>query len=129
MVGLRLRWQPWDWSVTGRNEKVLEIQSELWQHRENSFDREVQRAHYKLVGELQQYRQKMEKDSVIVAKHQQIVRHYQTRLKNGVITSSDYIAALNAASRAQLEMQINRLQYLYALAKQYLVGWEGRNEL
>ncbi|MCA1744407.1 MAG: TolC family protein [Bacteroidales bacterium] len=123
MVGLRLRWQPWDWKVASRNDKVLTLQSELLQQRENSFNRELQRAHYQLNGDLQQYRQKMETDSAIVVKHQQIVVHYQTRLKNGAITSADYIAALNASSRAQLEMELNRLQYLHILAKQYLVGW------
>jgi outer membrane protein TolC len=124
MVGLRLRWQPWDWNVASRNDRVLTLQSELLQQRVNSFDRELQRTHYQLNGELQHYRQKMETDSVIVVKHQQIVGHYRTRLKNGAITSADYIAALNAASRAQLELELNRLQYLLRLAKQYLVGWE-----
>lgn len=124
MVGLRLRWQPWDWKVASRNNKVLTLQSELLKQRENSFDMELQRTHYQLNGELQQYRKKMETDSVMVAKHQQIVNHYQIWLKNGAITSADYIAALNAASRAQLEMDINHLQYLHRLAKQYLVGWD-----
>ncbi len=127
MVGLRLHWQPWDWKVSSRNEKVLTLQSQLLQHRKNSFDRELQRSHYQISGELQQYLEKMETDSAIVAKHQQIVSHYQIRLKNGVITSADYIAVLNAASRAQMEMKINHLQYLYMLAKQYLVGWEAGN--
>lgn len=128
MVGLRLRWQPWDWKVASRNDKVLTLQSELLQQRENSFNRELQRTHYQLNGDLQQYRQKMETDSAIVAKHQQIVGHYQTRLKNGAITSADYIAVLNAASRAQLEMELNHLQYLHILAKQYLVGWNAAKE-
>ncbi|GAO27787.1 TolC family protein [Geofilum rubicundum] len=127
MVGLRLRWQPWDWKVSSRNDKVLALQSELLQQRESSFDLELQRTHYQLSGELQQYQYKMATDSAIVAKHQQIVAHYQTRLKNGAITAADYISALNAASRAQLEMKINHLQYLHSLAKQYMVGWEAGN--
>ena len=123
VVGLRLQWQPWDWKTTSRNKKVFALESDLAEQHENSFIREMQRTHFQINGELEQYKQKMEKDSVIVSKHRQIVSNYQIRLKNGAITSADYIAVINAASRAQLEMEVNRLQYLHMLARQYLVGF------
>ncbi len=128
-VGLRFRWKPWDWRNTSRNKNILNLKSSLLQQHESSFELELQKANYQLKGEIQKYKQKMEKDADIVLRHNQIVSHYQVRLKNGIITSADYIAALNASSRAQLEMQVNRLLYLQMLAKQYLVGRSAEDDI
>lgn len=122
MVGIRLKWKPWDWNTSHRNRIVLDNQSSLIEMRRQAFELEQNRATLQMDAELSQYLQKMEKDTQIIEMQTSITRNYRSRLKNGTITASEYITVVNNESRAKLEMQITKLSYLQSLTKKYLVS-------
>jgi hypothetical protein len=122
MVGIRLRWKPWDWNASRRNSLALDNQSMLIHMRQQAFELEQNRATLQLDGALSQHLQKIEKDARIVELQADIVQNYRARLKYGTVTAADYIAVLNGESRARLEMQITKLNYLQNLSKKYLTA-------
>jgi outer membrane protein TolC len=122
MVGIRLRWKPWDWNASRRNSLSLDNQSMLIHMRQQAFELEQNRATLQLDGALLQHQQKIEKDARIVELQAAIVQNYRARLKYGTVTAADYIAVLNGESRARLEMQITKLNYLQNLTRKYLTA-------
>jgi len=122
MVGIRLRWKPWDWHAARRNNLALNNQSTLIHMRQQAFELEQNRASLQLEGALSQHQQKLDKDAQIVELQAAIVKNYRARLKYGTVTAADYIAVLNGESRARLEMQITKLNYLQNLARKYLTA-------
>ena len=122
MVGIRLRWKPWDWQLTRRNNQALNNQTDIIQMRQQVFELEQSRASLQIDGELSQYLQKLEKDTQIVNIQAGIVQIYRARLLSGTITAAEYINALNGESRARLEMQITKLNYLQNLTRKYLTA-------
>lgn len=122
LVGVRLRWKPWDWKTASRNRTILDHQYTLTEMRRQAFELQQNKTTLQLDAELVQFRQEMEKDAQIAELQASIVRNYRSRLKTGTITAAEYITAVNSESRARLTLQITKLNYLQSLAKKYLTS-------
>ncbi len=122
LVGIKLRWKPWDWGTSRRNSHILNNQVELVDLRQKAFELEQDRATLQLESEISAYTQKMKKDEEIVKMQMVIVENYRTRLKSGTITAAEYITVLNGNARARLDLQLTRLNYLHTLTKKYLTS-------
>ncbi len=122
MVGIRLKWKPWDWKTTHRTNLALDNQSALIQMQQETFELEQTRSVLQIDGELSQYLQKIDKDKQIVELQAAIAQNYRVQLKNGTITATEYIEVVNNESRARLEMQITRFNYLQTLTHKYLTA-------
>ena len=75
-------------------------------------------------SELQQYledreklRRLIEKDRMIIEQREQIAKTSQSQLKNGVITSSDYLEELYEAKRARLQMELHKIEMRFTNTK------------
>ncbi len=122
MVGIRLKWRPWDWNTARRNNLSLDNRAAIVQMHQQAFEREQSRATLQIDAEIMQYRQKMDKDAKIAELQASITQTYRVRLKNGTITAAEYITAVNNYSRAQLEVQITKVGYLQSLVRKYLTS-------
>lgn len=122
MVGIRLKWRPWDWNTAQRNNLSLDNRAALIQMQQQAFEREQSRATLQIDAEIIQYRQKIEKDNQIAELQASIVQTYRVLLKNGTITAAEYLSAANNESRAQLEVQITKIGHLQSLARKYLTS-------
>ncbi|MDR1672526.1 MAG: TolC family protein [Bacteroidales bacterium] len=121
--GLRLRWTPFDWNNTVRRNASLQLQKNLVQTQQEYFEMELKNKEATMSAELARYRHSAEKDLEIIALQQQITENYRARLKNGSVTSSDYVTALNNEYRSRREESINRLNFLKTLViKSLAVG-------
>ncbi len=122
LVGVKLKWTPWDWKQSRRSREVAEHQKELINFQRESFDLQQKRELLEVSGLAQQYLQIMEKDEEIIELQSEVTDDYRNQLKNGAITSSDYVSELNAEARARLDRDLHELQYLQSLAQQQQVG-------
>jgi hypothetical protein len=62
----------------------------------------------------------MEHDDEIVRLREAVVARSEKRLKNGTITSSDYISDLDAEMNARINRNVHHLQYLQNMAMKRL---------
>ncbi|WP_010661925.1 TolC family protein [Marinilabilia salmonicolor] len=122
MVGLRLKWTPWDWSSTKRTTKVLENQIRLLDIEEETFRVNQTRAVNQFDGDLLRYQQLIELDSEIVELRKGIEENSTHLLKNGTITTSEYINDLDACISAQINKDLHKLGYLQGMTMKYLTG-------
>ena len=122
MVGVKLKWTPWDWKQSRRNRGVLQNQKEWVDYQRQSFELQQQRDFLQAAGETEQYRKMMVKDEEIIQLQSEVTNEYRTQLKLGAITSADYLAELNAEARARLDRDLHRLNYLHSLAQRQQIG-------
>jgi len=122
MIGIRLKWRPWDWNTAQRNNLSLDNRAAIVQMQQQAFEREQSRATLQIDSEIIQYQQKVEKDNQIAELQSSIVQTYRVRLKSGTITAAEYITAANNESRAQLDVQITKIGHLQSLARKYLTS-------
>jgi outer membrane protein TolC len=110
MVGLRFSWVPWDGNVIRKEKKSLDIQAQLMHHQKAAFDETVRTAAWNAYYETGKHAEMLKHDLQIAALHRQISAESASRLRNGTITTSDYIADLNAETTARLNVERTRIQ-------------------
>ncbi len=122
MLGLRLKWTPWDWKESKRKTMVLQNQTILVEMQLETFSVNQSRAVSRFEGEISQYLKMMEFDDQIVRLREDIVVQSEKRLKNGTITSTDYMADLNADIHAKINRKMHRLRFLQNMALKFIAG-------
>lgn len=122
MVGVKLKWTPWDWNQSKRNRTKYELQKNVIDYQKESFVLSQKQENIKALTMIEQYLKIMEKDEEIIELQSEVVEDYKNRLQSGVVTSADYIKELNTAARVRLDKDLNELSYLKSLAKQQQVG-------
>jgi hypothetical protein len=122
MVGLRLKWTPWDWSETKRKKAVLENQMRMVDIEEETFSINQSRAVNQLDGELSRYQQLIELDRKIVELRRGIEENSAHLLKKGSITTSEYMDDLDAHISARINKDLHQLEYLQGMTMKYLTG-------
>lgn len=122
MVGVKLKWTPWDWNQSKRNRTKYELQKNVINYQKESFVLSQKQENIKALTMTEQYLKIMEKDEEIIELQTEVVEDYKNRLQSGVVTSADYIKELNTVARVRLDKDLNELSYLESLAKQQQVG-------
>lgn len=110
MVGLRLSWTPWDGNVIKKEKKYLNVQAKMMLNQKAAFDETVRTAARNARHEIGKQTEMLKHDLQIAALHRQISVESASRLRNGTITTSDYIADLNAETAARLNVERTKIQ-------------------
>jgi outer membrane protein TolC len=110
IVGAGLHWNIWDWSKTSREREVLTIQQDIIQTKKESFDKNLRIKLDEQASSIEKLEESIEKDQQIVALREKISASSSSRLKNGVITSADYITDLNAETISRIRLETHKIQ-------------------
>jgi outer membrane protein TolC len=110
MVGLRFSWVPWDGNVIRKEKKNLDIQAKIMDNQKAAFDESIRTAAWNAYYEAGKQAEMLKHDLQIVALHRQISAESASRLRNGAITTSDYIADLNAETAARINVERTKIQ-------------------
>jgi outer membrane protein TolC len=122
MVGLKLKWTPWDWKETKRKKQVFENQIRMIDLQEETFRVNQSRSVSQLAGEISRYQHLLELDSKIVELRRDIEEDSADNLKNGTITTADYLGDLDAHIGALINKELHQLAYLRGMTMKYLTG-------
>ncbi len=112
MVGIKLKWNIWDWKQSSNTKQYLQIQSNRIDRQQNVFDLNIQMAAENVNSSIVQMQKVMEKDDEIIKLRKRITYTSTSQLKNGTITASDYLNDLNLESVAVLSKQIHQLELI-----------------
>jgi len=97
-----------------REKKVLKIQEQIVDKQKENFLSNNRQLLVQQKNEIEKYQQLTATDTEIVALRKKIKENASFKLANGIITSSDYIAELNAENQAILNEQLHEIQWLQA---------------
>jgi outer membrane protein TolC len=109
LVGARLSWNIWDWNTNQRERRVLQAEQQRVAMQERSFNKGVNVQLSRIEAEISQFRKAAERDREIVELRREITESARSKLENGVITSSDYIAELNQLTRARITRERHKI--------------------
>ena len=112
IVGAGMHWNIWDWNKTNREKEVLNIQQDILQTTKESFDKNLQIKLEDQAASIEKLAEAIVKDEQIVALREKISGSSSSRLKNGVITSSDYVTDLNAETISRITMETHKIQLI-----------------
>ncbi|OJJ23486.1 hypothetical protein BKI52_03745 [marine bacterium AO1-C] len=110
--GVRLNWKIWDWGNRSRDLQQLRIKQALVQNQQEVFQTNLEVQTQKYAHQIEQLERLIKRDQEIIDLRQQIVKSSKAQMKNGVITTTQYLEQLNEASRAQIMKQTHQIQLL-----------------
>lgn len=110
MVGLKLKWNIWDWHQTSRKKQYYQIQNERINTQQSVFEMNTDMASENVNSQIIQLEKIMEKDDDIIELRKRISTSSASQLSNGAITAADYITDLNAESIAILSQKLHSLE-------------------
>lgn len=110
MLGIRLKWNLFDWGSTRDKKQALEVSKEMVAIEKETFllnnNIELQQA----FNEIDKYRALLEADQEIVDIRKSIVASSQSQLQNGVITASEFLTEFNKLYSAGINQKLHELQ-------------------
>lgn len=110
MVGLRLKWDFWDFSNASEKAKALSIQQKVVDQNRAAFTKQVQASIDRIREQITSLEEKIDRDQEIIDLRQQVVQESASQLKNGVITATEYVTVLTNANQARLSLEIHKVQ-------------------
>ncbi len=110
IVGAGLQWKVWDWSKTSRTRQDLALQQGLIQTQKEAFDKNLNIRLEEQMADIIKYQESVSIDKDILVLRQEITRAAVSKLENGVITPTQYIAELNAETEARILLDLHLIQ-------------------
>ncbi len=119
ILGAKFTWNLWDWNKNKRSRQQLEVQKQIVEVRQKTFDKNISIALKSIESDIENYKQALERDKQIIDLREKVISSAKSKLENGVITSAEYISDLNQLKKARitheqhkLELAKSRLDYL-----------------
>lgn len=110
IAGVTCSWRIYDWNTANRNRQINSIKNDklLIDSRNTRTAIDIQKEN--IFAQLKSLQQAIGKDEQIIELQNNILKTYNSQLKNGVITSSEYIIEFNKLSQAKLTLELHRIQ-------------------
>ena len=110
IVGLKLNWNVLDWNKSKTDKQALDIAKEVVATEKETFETNNQMQLNELQSEISKIEIIIKTDSQIIHLREKVVQSSDSQLRNGVITSSDYLTELNQFFDAKTNQKIHQTQ-------------------
>lgn len=110
LVGLKLKWNIWDWNQNSRKRQILEVQKAKVNVQRNTFNKKINVNLQSVMADIANYRKAIERDKKIISLRQEVAESAKSKLENGTITSSEYISELNQLKNAKIKYEEHRVK-------------------
>jgi len=119
LLGAKLSWNIWDWNSTKKERQQFKIQSSIVNLRQQFYIDTYNAQLEENRLEIQKLQNQLEKDVEIVKLLHQVSERSISQLKNGTITSANYLTDFNNESRARLDMELRKIKLSLEKVKFY----------
>lgn len=114
MIGARLNWNIWDWNRSGKERDILDLQSQIINTQKETFDKNIRIDLQNKIAEIRKVEEMIGRDLQIIELRERISKASSSQLDNGVITSTAYLAEINAESKSKLDLESHKIQLVKA---------------
>lgn len=115
MTGLRLNWNFFDWNKTKLDKEALAVSAEMITNEKETFLLNTRLQSLEFENQIKKIEESLVIDSEIIELRKQVEQSAGSQLKNGAITTSDYLIEFTNLFEAQIQQKIHEIQL--ALAK------------
>lgn len=109
LIGLGFKWNFFNWGDIKRKEKILNSQKEIINTEIETFSKNLNISLENEIANIEKYRKSVNMDNQIVQLRSEIRESSFSQLKNGVITSTDFVSDLNAEMQAKLQLETHMI--------------------
>jgi outer membrane protein TolC len=113
-VEARMVWNIWDWGKIKREKQVIDLQSQIISTQKETFNQELKASLSQRIAEIEKYEKLIVNDQLIADLQGNVVKTADFQLKDGTITSTNYVIELNKLIKAQLNLEAHKLQLVFA---------------
>jgi len=110
IVGLKLNWNLFDWNKTKTDKQALDIAKQIVTTEKETFETNNQMQINELQSEISKMESIIKTDLQIIQLREKVLQSSESQLKNGVITSSDYVTELNNLFDAKTNQKVHETQ-------------------
>ena len=114
ILGAKLSWNIWDWRTTKTDKEIASIDQAKIEKARESFVKQSTVEMQQLNDQISDLEQQMETDGQIVNLRQKVAATKSFQLEKGIITSSEYVTAVNAQQQAQINYELHKIQWIQA---------------
>ena len=110
IVGLKLNWNVFDWNKSKTDKQALDIAKEIVSTEKETFETNNQMQLNELQSEISKMETIIKTDAQIIQLREKVVQTSDSQLRNGVITSSEYVKELNNLFDAKTNQKVHETQ-------------------
>ena len=112
LAGVKLHWNIMDWGINKNDLEVLNLQKQIVVSRKDDFERRLAISLQEDSSEIRKLEALIEIDRQMLSLQQEIVKESYSQLRNGLITSTEYITEVNNETAARLNIKIHELDLI-----------------
>lgn len=109
-VGMGISWTPFDWHKTKRQQQMMRAQQRILNTRERDFRRSVDIILDRIQADIEKIENKLDTDRDLIEIRERISKVAASKLSNGTMTSTEYLAELNKERKARLNLEMHIIQ-------------------
>ncbi len=110
IVGVKLNWNVFDWNKSKTDQQALMIAKEIVTTERETFETNNQMQLNELQAEIEKMEIIIKTDTQILQLREKVLQSFDAQLRNGAITSSDYITELNQLFDAKNTQKLHQTQ-------------------
>lgn len=109
IFGVKMEWNILDWKYNKRESEKKRMDYNIMKYAEENYNQKTRIELQKYLAKIEDFNQKIEKDSKIFEMHNEIKNLASVKFKNGVMTTTDYLKYDNNTVRANLTMELHKV--------------------
>lgn len=110
MMGVKANWNVFDWNKAKTDKETLSISKNIVQTEKETFLLQTQIQVQEMENEIQKLEAMMATDAEIITLRESVLQASAAQMKNGVITSSEYVTELTRLYEAKTNLKTHQLQ-------------------
>lgn len=114
LVGLKIKWQLYDWQKSRNERQLLAWNSRLVGYQYERAKRQLELELLKQAREIEKYEKLVQQDDELVNLRERVVEEVGARLQGGTATSTEYLTEVNNRAMAELNREVHHIKWLLA---------------
>lgn len=110
MMGVKANWNVFDWNKAKTDKEALSISKNIVQTEKETFLLQTQMQVQEMENEIRKLEAMMATDTEIISLRESVLQASAAQMKNGVITSSEYMTELTRLYEAKTNLKTHQLQ-------------------
>lgn len=121
IAGLKLKWNVFDWGKNKKQRASLDIQKDLINNQQSIFNLNTNIALKQQYEKINSLNQLIEQDQSIVNLREKVLKTVNSQLKNGIITTSNYLTEFTNLFESKTILKQHQIQLLQAKANYNII--------
>ena len=127
MIGLKANWNVFDWGKNKAQKQALSVSQEIVNTEKETFQLNNEMQQKEAGYEISKTEALIEADKEIVILREKVLESATSQLKNGVITSSEYLTEFNSLYESMIDQKLHEIQLDLAKANYNVIKGETNN--